>query len=288
MLKILSLFSSLLLFTNTCYAAEFSQAEKNLIETYNQQLNEHSLRQFPQAEEHVQEHITWWQSHLPIALLNVVTRYNQPNHDLIATDVDAMVAYMRQRNLPLGWIVGNQRNNTTLIERLNKGDFRHLSLILMAYKTRSAKANTSASDNDIKRITLAEVPAWVRVAHANFNMTSPHVTAPVRMAMESAIYNSESATRTEYYANYKDDALVATGALSVTPDYAKITSITTLAHARKQGLGTKMLAVLLQRAQDLQIPYVLLEATEAGLSLYEKTGFVRIANADRYYLNLVK
>ncbi len=254
--------------------------EFELAELYNNQSFDDALQQQSHLTRDERDHMTWWKPGVPPNGQNIITRYDQSTPKQMEQDIAQVTAYVRKHNVPIHWRADDKKH-AALIAHLKSAGFRHLPLMLMLYQGAQKTA-----DQDVVPITKQEVRTWLNVVYTNYGVKNLQLVDALRISMENSIDDMPAGARNELYGIYQDGALVTTGGLLCTSEYAKIKDVTTLEHARNKGLATKMLATLVARAAALQIPRTILEATHSGVKLYEEVGFVRVKPVDRYILDV--
>lgn len=108
------------------------------------------------------------------------------------------------------------------------------------------------------------------------------------VAKESYFYYKDALSGSEHvaYLVFDDKNFVATGGISfyrVMPTYhnpsgkkAYIMNMYTVPEYRRRGIALNTLDLLVQEARKRNITYISLEATKAGIPLYERYGFVKL------------
>lgn len=108
------------------------------------------------------------------------------------------------------------------------------------------------------------------------------------VAKESYFYYKDALFGSEHvaYLVFDDKTFVATGGISfyrVMPTYhnpsgkkAYIMNMYTVPEYRRRGIALNTLDLLVQEARKRNITYISLEATKAGIPLYERYGFVKL------------
>ena len=84
----------------------------------------------------------------------------------------------------------------------------------------------------------------------------------------------------------RDGRIVAYGVLMLGPGEAQLLNLSVVPDARRQGLGSDLLARFLEDAWRLGAAQVFLEvrvSNTAAIALYERAGFVRVARRASYY-----
>lgn len=70
--------------------------------------------------------------------------------------------------------------------------------------------------------------------------------------------------------------------------YGEIYGVFTLPEYRKKGMATKLIELLVEKGNELQLPFIRLEASIKGYHLYEKVGFLEFESnyrEMRYFYN---
>jgi len=89
---------------------------------------------------------------------------------------------------------------------------------------------------------------------------------------------------TEYYSGYYLGELAATAGLFKGNDYGFIYTTATDEKFRRKKLATQIIQVLLNRAKELGLKYVILECDESIVELYKKIGFEEAFCIERFHL----
>src|SRR5215813_10590755 len=81
-----------------------------------------------------------------------------------------------------------------------------------------------------------------------------------------------------HYLGIYHDEVVATGTLFIGSETAGIYDIATRVEYRHRGIGSAMFAHLLKEAEDSHHRYAVLQASEDGIGIYLKAGFMPVGN----------
>ena len=100
--------------------------------------------------------------------------------------------------------------------------------------------------------------------------STPEVTAIYTMRHQNA---SEGNTKLFHFSGFIDDTVVCSLSLSLVDDYARIDDVATLPSYQKKGYATQLMYSALSYARELQVTHCFLEASDSGLTIYEKMGF---------------
>lgn len=109
---------------------------------------------------------------------------------------------------------------------------------------------------------------------------NPEAFEQIYSQLPPVIYCGETAF--EMYVAYLEGAPAVTGILVTHANVAGIYYVATMPNQRKKGFGTEMMNHLLKRAKEKGYFIATLQASHAGLSLYERLGFQKCCKFIEY------
>lgn len=145
--------------------------------------------------------------------------------------------------------------------------FQHTAMALHLAKRQHLNTQTAFRwPIDIKRLSCKDdIAAWVATGSNAFGYSiDPNVILPLLACKDIQIL----------LAHNKKSQPVATGLLFKTGNVVGIHQISVLDDHRGKGYATQMMNSLIERADQWQAEYVVLQASEAGKAVYRKLGFV--------------
>jgi len=266
----------LIIFTSVNMHA-LQEAAAQSLEAYEQW-----LQQFEGVRCEKSATMTFWHSPIKDLALNIVTRSSSYYEEKDILDAVALVtSYAKENKTQVSWITG-KNDNPYLIKCLQLYDFERLPLALMAHPLQKLPEFYS---DQIKCISLDEIPGWLNAFNESFGEESPEFTKALKSVLKRDLESPDSEVYTKHYAGYLNNKLVTTGSLYITPRYAEISNIGTIKQARNMGMATIMIGALLHHAKKLNAPHVILTAAQEAQSIYTKAGFIYVAESDRYILD---
>lgn len=138
-------------------------------------------------------------------------------------------------------------------------------------ETGGAAANTQgtgdAASESIRIIDGAEIEAWSAVNATAFGK-------PDEAGAFKVLYETREC---DFYAYMIEGKFAATAMLHKDPENAGIHEVSTLPQFQGRGIGSAMVARMLSDARACGLGLITLQASQAGVGLYEKAGFKRLS-----------
>jgi ribosomal protein S18 acetylase RimI-like enzyme len=183
---------------------------------------------------------------------------------------------------PFSWWVGPADGPADLPARLSDAGLSpaESEVAMAADLSRLRPVDTAPDGLVIRRVrTATELARYARINAANWNPPDRllvrfyEVAGPVLLAPESPL---------RMYVGYAGDQAVATCELTVGGGVAGLYGISTLAAHRHRGYGSAMTAYPLLEAREDGIATAVLQASAAGLGVYERIGFEKFGEITEY------
>lgn len=209
-------------------------------------------------------------SGLPDDTFNIVAaaRFAERDADLRIADT---VRHLRGSGRPFSWWVGPASRPADLSERLSAAGLPEAEHELAMWADPTAVPDGAPSALEIRIAddvrTLAD---FAVVLAATWDPPSATVREFFAATAQTAL-GPDSAAR--YLVGYVDGEPVATAEVFAHMGVAGVYNIATLAAHRRQGHGTAMAHAAVRTAADLGQAVVVLQASDAGQSVYRAAGF---------------
>lgn len=155
------------------------------------------------------------------------------------------------------------------------------SMPAMAVETDRLDAASLPADCTLVRIGIdvAEHDAWARAFADGFELPLAVARA---FAPRSADLNTAANSPAQYFAVARAGKFIATTMLFLDDGLAGIYCVSTIPAERRHGLAASATVATLRRALPLGYSTGVLQATEAGFSIYRRLGFVEHGNVLLY------
>jgi GNAT superfamily N-acetyltransferase len=238
-----------------------------------------------EGEEHRNTYITWFLSGLPVALFNPVmqTRFTSetPAEDIEATMRQVQVT---ASGLPMCWVIGPTLRQFHIERYLQthgwSKDFTEPSLALdMQNLDMSLQYPAGLT---IERVdNEASLQVYIDTFAAGFQFPEFIASKMLKRPIQHDFFQHPSFHC--YLARLHGEP-VATSMLFLGGGIAGIYDITTLAQARRQGIGRAITLATLYHARRMGYRFAALQASDEGLPLYQQLGFQEYCTFDTYVL----
>ena len=191
-----------------------------------------------------------------------------------------VVSLFQKQGLPFSWWVGESDTPSNLGALLLQKGFVFKETDIGMYKDLAHfKSIQASSPLTFKRVEstkhlrdFADVIEAIGGSSQAFDL--------IYSQLPPVIYAGESSL--EMHVAYLENMPVVTGMLVTHANVAGIYYVATIPNQRKKGFGTAMLNHLLERAKKKRYLIATLQASEEGLSLYERLGFNRCCQFVEY------
>lgn len=237
-----------------------------------------AFSQWPQAQVHVAEELTWSMTDFPFPLFNSIMRAR-----LVPAKIDAaiepIIAAAKSRNVPLLWWLGPMTRPADLGRYLESHGFVNAGEMPgMAIDLRALPAAPALPDGfTIQQVRDPEtLKLWSQVCAQGFELPDfvgegfydfmCHVDLDIIRA----------------YLGWLDGKPVATSLLALGAGVAGLYNITTLPEARRKGIGARMTDVPLLEVRALGYQAGILHASEMGEGVYLSLGFKEYCKIGQY------
>ncbi len=210
---------------------------------------------------------TAYMTGVPVRDLNIV--YIRNNKESVEAILSKCKKFYDQYNLLFVAIVPEYLcpNGTDIVIR-DAGYHQAGKSVAMALDLNSIKAPNTLDDTKI-RATDNRLYEWmipmIESFESTFNITTCYADAHKHaQAMKSRLY---------HYNLYENDEPIRSITLSVHGAIARIDDVGTIPEHQRKGHATHLVNFALEKAKELGATHCFLEASESGLSIYQKLGF---------------
>jgi len=199
--------------------------------------------------------------------------------DTIENELDALLAFFRERSLPSLWWLGPSATPETLGDRLRaRGLVRTEDAIGMALPFDDLAAPPAVPGLDIRRASDATAMAqWTEIVADCFDL--PH---DILLACAELFATMGDDRSSRAYVGLLDGVPVGVSALYGEGDVAGIHWVGTLPAARGRGIGTAMTWAVVDDARALGYRLAVLHASQMGLGVYRRLGFTPHCTFEHY------
>lgn len=133
--------------------------------------------------------------------------------------------------------------------------------------------------------TTADIQLFGSIMSTIFERDAPVEAAEVREVYSAMCPPEQGQTHWQLLIGVERDKPVATASLFIRDGIASINDIATHPAYRRQGIGTAMFEATLQRIHESGAAWCVLQASEAGQSLYARQGFSALGMIDTWNLS---
>ncbi len=239
------------------------------------------LDRCPQVEVYDGPDLMWCITHLPSPGGNVVCRARlEPA--CVDAKIDATLHLFTEQAVSMVWHTGPATRPADLGQRLVTHGLTHTQdepgMAIDLWDL--ADASSAPSALTIERVSdLTALREWMRVFALGFGLPDPDRDAMFDIEVSLGL-DQPSARR--LYLGLLDSEPVATSMLFLGAGVAGIYGVSTLPHARRQGIGSAMTTKPLSEARALGYRVGILHASDMGLSVYRRLGFREYCKLSSY------
>lgn len=229
-------------------------------------------RHLPGAVLHEDEAVRWFYTGMPTSAFNGVL-HTHITSDAIDAKIAEVVTYFKERNVPLTWPVGPTTLPTNMATHLKAHGFTH------THDSTGMAVAVEALPEELP------TPPDFRVTVVN-NLEMLHVYSTTSMR---GFASTEEGSRV-YYETYSNIGFaedgpwrhfvgwlnaepVAVSSLLLHAGVAGVYGVTTIAEARRKGIGAAMTLAALREAQRRGYRVGVLSPSKMGLEMYKRLGF---------------
>jgi GNAT superfamily N-acetyltransferase len=278
--NIFSVFSINVLMFSACCAALENYPDIKQVESQVQKAQEFFIARL-NGKMLINENVHYCVSGLNTPVFNDVTHFSDTQEKALEF-IDYVVAEAQKNNAPLSWAVSPSSQPSTLPNFLiEKGFINKFTLSTMIYHLHKKSPVQSWPKLDIHIRKLSNIPQemepWIALVAQSFNYSGEVADA----YLKALTNNMPDTPKLEFYGAFYNDRLVGIGNLMVDADYAFIFKVATDKNYRNQGIATALLQMLLQRADELGLDYVILDGLgKQAYSINQKIGFEHVFDFD--------
>jgi len=194
------------------------------------------------------------------------------NTSVLEENVDEFVTQntitIKSKNAPPFWLIEDNPLDKILAQKLGKAGMRPIMYWTGMGITVNAplENNLSKKNTKIKTVSnTSDLNSWTSILNVAL-MTSNKIH-------ENIFENLYLQDNFELYLVLENDIPVATGLAYFSNNVCGIYMIATLEEARKKGFGTAVTKHCINAAHQKGITNIVLQASQKGVSIYEKMGF---------------
>ncbi len=232
----------------------------------------------PHAEFHASSKYIWFSTGSSISLFNGVTHTHIPASD-IDVQIDALLAIFQQRNVPFLWHIGPSTQPADLGEQLEAHGLHHVD-----EGTGMAVDLWALREQIVVPPALRMIPVtttkllyqWVEV------FVEQHVEAIQPCFDVYAGLGIGPQAPLQHFLGILDGEPVATSSYFVAAGAVSVQHVTTLASARRQGIGGAMTLTALRAARDQGHRVAVLISSSMAVDVYRRLGFKDYCAFDLY------
>jgi GNAT superfamily N-acetyltransferase len=229
-----------------------------------------------QVEIHDDSDMLWTISSIPFSMCNCVLRA-QLTPDRVDAAIEAAITRCKARNVPMLWITGPTTRPADLGTHLQAHGFTYegsepgmaIDLLVLNKSLPTPPGLTFERARDVETHKT-----WCRVANAGFEM--PDFVANV------ILDSFDPHLPIQNYLGSLSGEPVATSSLFLGAGVAGIYNVTTLASARRRGIGVAMTLATLCEARALGYRIGVLQSSKMGVSIYRRLGFQEYCKTSQY------
>lgn len=229
-------------------------------------------RHLPGAVLHEDEAVHWFYTGMPTSMFNGVL-HTHITSDAIDAKIDEVVTYFKERNVPLTWPVGPTTLPTNMASYLKTYGFTH------------------THDSTGMAVALEALPSELPTP-PNFRITAVNDLETLKAYSTTSMrgFGSTEESNRVYYETYSNigfgqdvpwchfvgwlnDEPAAVSSLLLHAGVAGVYGVTTLAEARRKGIGAAMTLAPLREAHRRGYHVGVLSPSEMGMGVYEMLGF---------------
>ena len=230
-----------------------------------------------EAGVHEEAEVLWFRSGLPFHLANGVMQARFPEGE-----VEERLKRFTTSHVPTAWLIGPSTRPAGLGAFLEQRGWIHEDAPGMVLDLRSLnEPSFQPSQLTIIRVHDAEqLNTWLRVMTVGSEIPEAGLQLLLDMVARRGLPEDPDV---HYYLGMLDARPVATALLHVAGGVAGIYNVTTLADARRQGIGRALTVAALLQARALGYRIGVLQASPMGLNLYRRLGFQEYCTFQAYF-----
>jgi hypothetical protein len=196
--------------------------------------------------------------------------------------VGEVVAYFKKKDLPITWYVGPSSTPPELEEHLEtRGFTTDWALRGMALELENVLPREPPPGLSIRAIeNPRSLETCVDIAARSYGFDD--ISSPL---FKKTYLNFGCSPSKRWFQGTMNGVPVATSLLVLHGALAVTWLVATLPEERGRGIGTAMTLETLLLAKELGYDYVVLQASESGLPVYERMGFKEYCKVKEYFMN---
>ena len=229
-------------------------------------------RKIPPMEVIHKNTITINNSTVPCDIFNNVFG-GRSNQSLFKDDVKMVKHYFYSRNFPMQWwfcSMSSMEKNNSILE--DAGFLYDQSCVGMAMELDYLPEVRLSQDLTIKAVTLNDqgIMDFAEVYASIFDPFDLNIISYYKLLANSKVSHQEIV----FLVGYHNERAVVSGSCFFSGEVVGIYDIATHPQARKKGFATSITYRLLKIARDRGYSSAVLQASEAGVPIYKKLGFL--------------
>jgi GNAT superfamily N-acetyltransferase len=217
------------------------------------------------------DELFWYVTGLPTAAFNSVMYANLAPERIDAI-VEELSALREAHGVPIGWLIGPSSRPADLGAQLVARGFRHLiDLTPMTASLAALPVAAPVPGLTVERVeSPAAYEAWIVAEHRGFEAEGDAESGLAALRRAMGIGHGFPL---HHFLGRLDGEPVATASLLPAGGIAGVYDVSTVAEARRRGIGTAMTLATLRAARDLGYQLAFLQPSSMGRPLYERIGF---------------
>ncbi len=195
--------------------------------------------------------------------------------------------FYEKHNSPWNVIVTEQFITNELIQSLNNMGFSLSGKSVAMFVELNKQSKHNIKDDVVIHLVSDKLDQWMLPVGSAFETTA-EVTRHYADIHKRALNNKANF---HHFTLYKGELPISSLTISLQSNVARIHDVGTLPEYQNKGYATQLMKYAINKASDLGAQYCVLEASESGLTVYEKLGFMPLFKNNTYSqvrTNLIK
>lgn len=224
------------------------------------------------VELHDAPELLWFITGIPAGSFNAVQYTNLPAENAKFA-IEQVINHYKQRQTPLGWLVGPNSQPPHLDQLLEAQSLRPVAKIPVMAIDISKLAAPSSNPPGFSLQQVEDVQTlqqWIAAELQGFEVAAEEKPGLTTLRESIGLHKQPALSR---YLGWLDGEPVATVTLLLSAGVAGIYDVSTIPPARRQGIGTAITKAALEVARQQGYRVGILQATPEGLEMYRRLGF---------------
>jgi GNAT superfamily N-acetyltransferase len=255
------------------------ELEQNLLEHFS-----YAARRHPRMRVQKLLNLTVIDSGLHTDTFNAVCGAHQTVDD-VELVLPRVLHHFRSRGLPFSWWVGPTSDAEALAVVFSKRDMQYAEgEVAMALRLNDI-ADQPAMPDGIRILKADSAPRLQAFAEVNAANWTPPDQAVIDYYETAAPILLAGNSPSHMWVAYEGERAVAAAELFVSGSVGGIYNVSSREDVRGRGIGTAMTWTAIAHARGLGLPYAVLQASAAGVGVYERLGFVSCGSFSEFKLS---